>query len=66
MAYLLGAVARTLLNGWPWWRHSRAARKWDDLKAAAVLAKAVDDDAHRQLRDWLDSNTVFLYSYTPG
>jgi hypothetical protein len=36
-AHLLGAVARTVLHSWRRWHHSRVARRWDDLKAAAVL-----------------------------
>jgi hypothetical protein len=46
-AYLLGALARTVLHWWRRWHHSRAARRWDDLKAAAVLlVMAVTAAAH--------------------
>jgi hypothetical protein len=45
-AYLLGAVARTLLGWWRRWRHGGVARRWDDLKAAAVLLGMAVAAAH--------------------
>jgi hypothetical protein len=30
-------LCNTLLNRWPGWRHSQAARRWEDLKAGVVL-----------------------------
>jgi hypothetical protein len=37
LVYFLGSLCNTLLNRWPGWRDSRAARRWEDLKAWVVL-----------------------------